>query len=580
MLSSSSESSRRRSATDGWPLILASFLLLLAWSFAVPVFESPDEVHHWQYARYLHDAHKLPLYGPDFVEANSPPLYYALVAPVATESAYPPPLVWFDVNGSLVVPFSPRLFHNAGGDLSRYWPIRLGRLISVVMSVLTVWLCWRAGLRLGGKSVAIFCASLVAFLPQFTFRGTAVSNDVLVTTMAAATLLCIVRLMQEPFTWRLGSAVAVALSAAYLAKISAICLIAPVALAVWWTEGSAQQRLIRVVGVLGLAGLLVAPWSLRNIILYGDPFASGAMPDAVGHIMSYRSLTSPYFWTTFPSLLSRSFVGLFGWMNLSLPEVYYRFFWALGLLGLGSVTFQVALRRRNARMPLMLAAIVVLNFAVVVHINRSFEQPQGRYMFVALPALALLVAMGLDALPSRTRRVGTSAALAVGLAALNGFILIRDLIPAYYPPGTPTLSDTRVALSSPSVHDLLPQADGSALVSGNDPIYGFPTRLNAPDAGFLAFEISGTSNEANVSGSVYFAVDEKPGNEAQQVEFTWRADGRKQLIRIPMLTNPHWKGTVTMVRIDPVNAFLDRHQGDSVRVENPRAAGNLSRIGP
>jgi len=45
----------------------------------------------------------LPLYGPDFVEANSPPLYYALVAPIATESAYPPPLVWSDVNGALVV---------------------------------------------------------------------------------------------------------------------------------------------------------------------------------------------------------------------------------------------------------------------------------------------------------------------------------------------------------------------------------------------------------------------------------------------------------------------------------------------
>ena len=95
------------------------------------------------------------------------------------------------------------------------------------MSVVTVWLCWQAGLRIGGKSLAIFCASLVAFLPQFTFRGTAISNDALVTTMAAATLLCIVRLVQEPFTWRLGVAAAVVLSAAYLAKISAICLVGP-----------------------------------------------------------------------------------------------------------------------------------------------------------------------------------------------------------------------------------------------------------------------------------------------------------------------------------------------------------------
>ena len=580
MLHSSSESSRRWSATDGWPLILASFLLLLAWSFAVPVWESPDEVHHWQYARYLHDARRLPLYGPGFVEANSPPLYYALVAPVAVESAYPPPLLWSDLDGALVVPFPPRFFHNAGGDFARYAPIRIGRFISVLMSVLTVWLCWRAGLRLGGKSVAILCAGLVAFLPQFTFRGSAVSNDVLVTTMAAATVLCILRLMQEPFTWRLGSTTAVVLSAAYLAKISAICLVAPVALAIWWTEGSAQHRLIRVVGVLGIAGLIVAPWSLRNVLLYGDPFASGAMSQAVGHIMSHQSLTSAYFRTTFPWTLSRSFVGVFGWMNLPLPEVYYWMFWGLGFVGLGSVAVQMARRRCNARIPLLLAAIVVMNLAVVVHINRSFQQPQGRYMFVALPALALLVAMGLDALLRHASRVRAAAAFTAGLAILNGFILVRYLIPAYYPPITPTLTDTRVELSSPSVHDLLPQADGSALVSGNDPLIGFPARLNASEAGFVAFEISGTSSEVNVNGSVYFAVDGKPGSEAQQVGFTWRADGRKQLVRIAMLANPYWKGTVTTVRIDPVNASLDRHQGDSVRIEAVRAAGSLAGIGP
>jgi len=564
--------------TDGWPVSLASFVLLLAWSFAVPVFESPDEVHHWQYARYLHDAGKLPLYGPDFVEANSPPLYYALVAPVATESAQPPPLVWFDVNGALVLPFPPRFYHNASGDFARYGPIRLGRFISVAMSVVTVWLCWQAGLRIGGISLAIICASVVAFLPQFTFRGAAISNDVLVTTMAAATMLCIVRLVREPFTWRLGVAAAVVLSAAYLAKISAICLVAPVTLAVWWTEGTARQRLIRVAGVLGLAALIVAPWSLRNVVLYGDPFASGAMGGAVGHIMSHQSLTSAYFWTTFPSLLSRSFVGVFGWMNLRLPEVYYWIFWALGFVGMVSAALQVAVRRRNARITLVLVAIVLLNLAVVVHINRSFVQPQGRYMFVALPALALLVAMGLDALPRRTSRVGAAAALAVGLAVLNIFILIRYLIPAYYPPVTPTLSDTRVALSSPSLHDLLPQADGSALVRGSDPQFAFPTRLNASNVGFLAFEVSGTCNEGNVIGSVYFAVDGKPGSEAQQVAFTWRADGRKRVIQIPMLTNPYWKGTVTTIRIDPINASLSRHQGDPVRIENPRAGGSLSRV--
>jgi hypothetical protein len=36
-------------------LFVAMVALLTAWALAVPVFETPDEPAHWQYARYLHD---------------------------------------------------------------------------------------------------------------------------------------------------------------------------------------------------------------------------------------------------------------------------------------------------------------------------------------------------------------------------------------------------------------------------------------------------------------------------------------------------------------------------------------------
>jgi hypothetical protein len=62
-------------------LLVVAGGLLVAWAFVVPIFESPDEPHHWQYARYLHDEHRLPLFTSSFVEANSPPLYYMAIAP-------------------------------------------------------------------------------------------------------------------------------------------------------------------------------------------------------------------------------------------------------------------------------------------------------------------------------------------------------------------------------------------------------------------------------------------------------------------------------------------------------------------
>src|SRR5262245_58013133 len=64
--------------------------VLVAWAFATPVFESPDEPAHWQYARYLHDRWSLPFYEAGFEEANSPPLYYLALAPLAVPSRLPP----------------------------------------------------------------------------------------------------------------------------------------------------------------------------------------------------------------------------------------------------------------------------------------------------------------------------------------------------------------------------------------------------------------------------------------------------------------------------------------------------------
>src|SRR5215510_13975358 len=88
----------RPAGTLRW-LLASAALLLVLWSFAVPVFEAPDEPAHWQYAQYLHAQHKLPVYEARFVEANQPPLYYLLIAPFAAPSAVPVSAAHFDAVG-------------------------------------------------------------------------------------------------------------------------------------------------------------------------------------------------------------------------------------------------------------------------------------------------------------------------------------------------------------------------------------------------------------------------------------------------------------------------------------------------
>ena len=115
-------------------------------------------------------------------------------------------------------------------------------------------------------------------------------------------------------------------------------------------------------------------------------------------------------------------------------------------------------------------------------------------------------------------------------------------------------------------------------IAGPDPYLSFPTRLDATTHGFLAFDVTGQWRERDVLGAVYFSVADQPGSEAQQVVFRWRADGRPRPVRVALLAHPAWRGTITGIRIDPVNVSLVDRGGETVRVDNVRAGGTFTRV--
>jgi hypothetical protein len=572
----SAESARGRQRSELLTLLIAALLMLVGWSVLVPVFETPDEPHHWQYARYLHDHARLPAYGPGFVEANSPPLYYALVAPVAVATELPPPLAALSESGQLELPFAPRYYENTADALWHYWPIRFGRLLTVCMSILTIVFCYKAAIDASGHVASgLLCAGLVAFLPEFTFRGMSLSNDALVTTMSAGATWMLVRIVRAGFTWPRGVICGVFVALAYLSKISAICLAVPLALALATERVAWLRRGVRL-AVFAPAAAIVAPWTARNMYLYGDPFASAAMHTAVANIVDVKPLTSEYFYTTFPHYLSRSFVGMFGWMNIMLPEWLYGFYWLLGGLAASGLLWSWRKRALDIRLVVTLASILAINLLVVVHINRTFTQPQGRYLFPALPALALLVTAGLEGLPLwPSRRTQLGRAVVWTMAAANILIVFTVVYPAYYPPVAPFVSRAAAALTPDRLYGLNRSSDGTLRISNADPQIVIDTHLAAAVYGFLEFQVEGIATDPAEVGSVFFSVDGQPLTEAQRVDFQWRADGRRHLIKVPLLKHPRWSGTITTVRIDPVNAALEKNQSTVIRVGAVEATGTF-----
>jgi Dolichyl-phosphate-mannose-protein mannosyltransferase len=597
---------RATGAVDFRILLLLATVALVTWAYVVPIFEAPDEFLHWQYARFLHDEHRLPIYSPAFAEGNSPPLYYALVAPMATRTPTPPPVIWINGLDEMEMPFKPRVHLSAPDDLRRYGPIRWGRLVSVLMSLVTIGLCLRTGFEATGRaSTALLVGGLVAFLPQFAFRGSQVSNDALVTTMSAWTVLLMVRIVQHGFTWRRGVLAAVALAAAYLSKISAICLAPPLAIVIL-TEPVAWRERLKHLSVFAVTLAIVAPWSIRNVMLYGDPFASGVMHTAVAGLIYKRSLWDLHFVTTLPRETFKSFVGFFGYFTVKMPKVVYAMYLAFMLFGIAGLVRRVLRDRTLVRLVLVLAAVIACNWIVHVRINLHFDQPQGRYLFPSLSAVMLAVALGLEHWrPWSREQLWPARATIAAWAMVNVVILMWVVRPAYYPPLVPVISKALTIVAPPPSHDLEVNAasngsssgseTGRYTITGPQPELASNVVTRAADASFIMLDVEGRLPIGVANGVVILTVDASDAREASEavgmssgvprtrevrLPFRWRTDGKSRTIYLTTLQQPAWTGagwmdTVTRIAVRPIENATDAVRGSTIAIRHVRLAGSI-----
>jgi 4-amino-4-deoxy-L-arabinose transferase-like glycosyltransferase len=417
-------------------ILLASAALMVAWSFAVPVFEGPDEPAHWRIANYLNHHHALPPDTPSLPEAASPPLYYLLIAPLAVEVKLPAiGYVGGEYNSRRIFLFPPRVYRNSSRDFRLYWPFRAARLVSVLMSVFTIWFCALAGAEASGSpGTGLLVGGLVAFWPMFTFRGMNVSNDALMTMLSALALYLIVRLIKRGFAWGTGIFAALAVAGAFLTKISAVVLPVALLLAVISEKAPWRAKLLRAAALGTIMLAIVAPWLIRNQLLYGDLLARNVILKVATEVglIHKHSPGSTYFLFDFPVHFVMSFIGTFGWMTLFLPALAYVVY-AIALVGAGACWIGGVWQRRiDFRLSAILSSAVVLNLMVVVYLNLTQPQAQGRLMLPAFPAMALLFGLGLESRRSWSE-FRTMLTLG-GLAVTNLIMLVFLVIPAYWPP--------------------------------------------------------------------------------------------------------------------------------------------------
>ena len=273
------------------------------------------------------------------------------------------------------------------------------------MGIATILLTWLAiRMMTSDEWTPVIAAAIVAFVPRFLFLSGVLNNDNLATMFGAlATLFAVWLVSRRPDSTRVRVAWAAGagmiLGAALLTKVTAVVVGPGLVVALFLVVRGARDRLA-LSAVMGISSVAVSGWWLvRNQVLYGDPLGNaasianfeGIMPKLFNHGNPIaRALI------TIPTGVWTSAWYTSGWNQFTWPAVAYLPFWLL--LGIGLVGLVVR-RSPDARDAVAVLLLFALGGAAAIWIvGLQTTQNQARIGFVALPAIAGLVALGYERL--------------------------------------------------------------------------------------------------------------------------------------------------------------------------------------
>jgi hypothetical protein len=393
-----------------WVILALTLVRGVIYAVLNPPFGSPDELAHYEYVRALGSGA-----GDRGVESHQPVLYYALMVP-----AY-----WLTAGAAPETQ-----------DLA----IRLASLPFLLGVVLFTWLAARR-MAPGKPFVPVVAAALVGLHPQLAYIGASANNDNAANLMGAVLTYLVVQLLSGDVSRRTIFVMIFAVGASLVTKgqilpMAALSLLMGFGAALAAGSGEVRWALTTAGGLLAIAGALLLRTSGGAATLTDS---SGVL-SVVGELPKAQGLAD--------QSGAGSLAFLFGslWASFVVDSVQPNPVWYLGptavvvLAAVGHLARLAAPVRPNTAVslhPIILrlalgSMVVGCLVAVYLRYLDSFRAPfpyahetllQGRFLFVALPALALLVADGLDALAGRLaggRLVSRAVAAAVvGLAAFD-----------------------------------------------------------------------------------------------------------------------------------------------------------------
>ncbi len=437
-------------------LLLVIFLLkLMLYALVTPPWQVPDEPTHFEYAYLLY------LEGSPFTPVEPDPVLQDQILQSMEKYHYWKYLTWpepetraktfhedsFLKQAPSQIDRSPPLYYMVGSLWLRLFSpetllaaFYLLRIYSVILTfffvtVLALLVKWAFP---DDRDLALLALCFVVFLPQLSAMGVGVNSDAAINLVYAATIAACIKLaVEKRFIWLLSVLALVA--ASILSKKTGLATVPLVLFALVCGLQVRRRIWVRTVLLLTTLGVTLSfshalltwyyPVEVRKVvhsagIVWRRLFDSSEFGGEYGRVA--------FFW------LHESFWARFGWQSLRLPDWLYASLWPLNAwIAAGAVSTISGRdlrgspddRTRLVRNVVSFSGVLIL-VAVALR-NIGDFQPHGRYLFPALPAIALWFAAAASLVPRRYRD-WISIGVVTWLCFFDLAVLLRFVVVAFY----------------------------------------------------------------------------------------------------------------------------------------------------
>ncbi len=569
-------------------------LLLSAWFAAHTLpWERFDEVNHYHYARFIAAEGRLARPGDDpavpahlsiYTQFDQPPLYYVLLAPVIhlldTPAAFepvanPPPRpagrFWshyfvHELDTASLLP-AATITPYAGG----LWA---SRVVTAFIGVLALPLVWWAGRRLAPADLRLaqVATGLFAVWPAFVDLSIWLNNDIPLTVSGGLLLVGLVGWVNAPHRWQPLLWMGLATGLSLFTKLTGMAAVAigGLVIVVQSARHLAWRQILRWPFVLagGLLSAFVAYnlWTCQRVLCRVHraslPFDS---PDSFWQLLRPALFLDAlrHLWQT--GLLPDLRPGLVP------PGVFVGVLTLVILVGVSGVvsTYITRPSQRSSLLWLLVFPVVAIGLVLVRVWWLQSDFASARYIALAFPALALLLAWGLIHLSDSWR-------FPLWQISIGAVLLVSVMLPRVY---------HSALLTAPPTYSHLP--DRAQAVSS----YRFDSGI------YLAgYHLAGDAVY------LYWATDRVQPDLRYVLIDLYTANGlsvrRGQLLRHPLQGGAVWQpGTLIrqsiplmgvrsvtaadirlygVRQVPPLAAYVDLQQPDSLRRDNPRLFFDVS----